>query len=808
MRSAASVLTPDASLSARAKTWDQSRTATATALAFPLESVLVGAMSIVLMSFLYSGVGGAGVGEIGVPGNDSSYHIRMASLLPTHGFVAEFPWLRFAWFREAGSDFVSHHTGFHVLLYPFVAAAEALGADAMTGGRWATTAFFAVVLILINGLLRLGNVPLRWLWIALLLVLPEHFFFRHALVRAIAPSLMLQLAVVAALLARRPVTVALCAAAYNHLYLGAVMFSPVILLAYAAAHLTAPGEPRRTALRMCAAGVIGWIAGVLTYPYVAGMREFLWLQVFGTGLTPDIEVGVEWSAYGNVWDFATRMCGPLLAVWCAALVLRLRSGPPLSPSELTLLFLHLGFLLLTLKARRFIEYWPAYALLSAAWMAAPPIRAWLRLAESAQWTTLRNAGIGGAALLGLGAIAAFAWWATRPVRADVLSLGLALAALAAGAAVVQVLSRPEGRWLRRLPVAAAAVLAAAGTASAAVMTRANALRHARDELRCPYDLAAIRDMMGFIRAHSAAGDVIFTDDWDTFPVFFYHNTHNHYVVGLDPKFTHARRPDLWERYVRITRGQVPHESRIRRTAVDGSVSFDPIRVELADIRCHFGAKWVICDRDHRALAAALSRAPALAELVYPVTNYAESRDAPYLVFRIRGEDEPLPAVRQLTAQDIGDVAFLSELPPIHSEQGWGELRTDRSVGGGPLRVGGRTYLRGIGTHAPSRIEYHVPQGYDTFEAMVGVDASQGAAGTVVLRVEVDGVECFRSPLVRGGAEPLAVRVPVRGGSRLTLLSGATDDGDTSDHVNWAFARLTRSGETAVGDDHVERKGPE
>lgn len=806
MSIAASVLVRDAALPRSADARRTLLVARAPAMAYWIESLLVGAISVALMSFLYSGSGGPNGTEVGVPGNDSSYHIRMAAMLPTHGLVGQFPWLQFAWFRDAGEAFVSHHYGFHLLLMPFVLVAEALGADAMTGGRWATTGFFAIVLALINGLLRLGNVPLRWLWISLLLVLPEHFFFRHALVRAIAPSLMLQLAVVAALLARRPVALAVCVAAYNHLYLGAVMFSPVILLAFAAAHLASAGDDRRRALWLCAAGAIGWLAGVLTYPYFAGMREFLWLQVFGTGLTPDIEVGVEWSSYGNVWDFATRMCGPLLAIWCTALVLRLRSGPPLSPTELTLLFLHLGFLLLTLKARRFIEYWPAYALLSAAWLSAPPIRAWLHPAQASRWAGFRGPVIGVIALAGIGLVAFFAWRAGRPGGSDVLLLGAALAALVGGIACLQALLQAEGRALRRVLVAAAALAAAGGTASAAVMLRADALRHARDELRCPYDLAAIRDMMGFIKAQSAPGEVIFTDDWDTFPVFFYHNTHNHYVVGLDPKFTHARRPDLWERYVRITRAQVPHEGRVKRHGADGSVSYEPIRVELADIRRFFGARWVICDRDHRGLAAALARAPALAELAYPVKNYADVHDAPYVVFRIRREDETLPAESALSARELGDVVFLGDLAPTHSEQGWGELRVDRSVAGGPIRIGGMTYLRGLGTHAPSRIEFRIPDGYDTFEAVVGIDASQSAAGSVVVRVEVDGVERFRSSLLRGGAEPLTVQVPIGVGRTLSLFSDATNDGDTSDHVNWAFARLLRTVDSADVDP-TDRKGP-
>ena len=54
-------------------------------------------------------------------------------------------------------------------------------------------------------------------------------------------------------------------------------------------------------------------------------------------------------------------------------VLRLRSPEPLSARSLGLLLLNLAFLVLTLKGRRFIEYWPVFALINAADLA--PFRA-------------------------------------------------------------------------------------------------------------------------------------------------------------------------------------------------------------------------------------------------------------------------------------------------------------------------------------------------------------------------------------------------------------------------------------------------
>ena len=150
--------------------------------------------------------------------------------------------------------------------------------------------------------------------------------------------------------------------------------------------------------------------------------------------------------------------------------------------------------------------------------------------------------------------------------------------------------------------------------------------------KCRYNLSAIGDMMAFLEEDSQPGDVVFTDDWDMFPVYFCYNNRNHYVVGLHPPMTSTRRPDLWQRFVKITRGQTPADVSVDMPGDEHSTS---LHVVLEDIRDHFGARYVITDRSHKRLARKLNRATDLAELVYPPKTYDESRNAPYRVFRIK-----------------------------------------------------------------------------------------------------------------------------------------------------------------------------
>lgn len=531
---------------------------------------MVFAIGMAIMHFIYGGADG-------VPGHDSFYHIKMAAMLPEHGLLRDFPWLQCAYFTEQGHDFVSHHYGFHVLLAPFVHVSYRLTGDYLPGARWAMATFLGLSLVLVNSILVAGRVRWHWLWLLLFVFMPFQFFTRHAFVRAISPSLAFMLLIVLLMFRRRYVLAGLAVACYIHLYLGAVLYAPLLVGLYVLSSAIGARGDREMHWRLVLWTAVGWLIGILIHPYSNGMWEFLRLQVLGSGLSPDISVGREWKPYRDLWWFA-QMSGILLIVWAVTTCVRLRLGKPLSGCGLTLLLAHFMFLGLTFKARRFIEYWPVFCLLSSAFMAAP-------LLESVTaWCDRRiDKDKGNRAL-----------WIYRTVTLFIIGAVFAVLGLS-----------PQWKEIRRVA-------------------------------RCGYDLPAIREAMDFMRQHSEPGDIVFTDDWDIFPVYFYHNSHNYYIVGLDPKFTHARRPILWERYVKISRGEIP-------ATVSDEQQGEKFQVALEDVREHFGARFVVTNRDHKRLAGKLAARKDFAELVYPTTSYSEARNAPYLIFRVlkrNGQTEP------------------------------------------------------------------------------------------------------------------------------------------------------------------------
>jgi beta-galactosidase len=118
-------------------------------------------------------------------------------------------------------------------------------------------------------------------------------------------------------------------------------------------------------------------------------------------------------------------------------------------------------------------------------------------------------------------------------------------------------------------------------------------------------------------------------------------------------------------------------------------------------------------------------------------------------------------------------------------------RTDRSQGGRPLRLGGRTFTRGLGVHARSVLTYALGGSYTTFAATIGIDSEVGNGGSVVFRVVGDERTLYESPVMRGGDAPVPVSVDLAGVLLLRLEALEAENANIADHANWAEARLLK-----------------
>jgi hypothetical protein len=145
----------------------------------------------------------------------------------------------------------------------------------------------------------------------------------------------------------------------------------------------------------------------------------------------------------------------------------------------------------------------------------------------------------------------------------------------------------------------------------------------------------------------------------------------------------------------------------------------------------------------------------------------------------------------------GRAVFLSDVKPAeyrftpYLTTHW-ELQRDRNVAGGPLRLRGVEYPKGLGMHSKSEVRYHLEGKFRRFQAIAGLDDAAGDKGSVTFIVEVDGRRVFEST-------PQTLRDPVleigpldvSGAERLTLIVDYGDFGNIQDHANWCNPLLVR-----------------
>ena len=144
----------------------------------------------------------------------------------------------------------------------------------------------------------------------------------------------------------------------------------------------------------------------------------------------------------------------------------------------------------------------------------------------------------------------------------------------------------------------------------------------------------------------------------------------------------------------------------------------------------------------------------------------------------------------------GRVVYLSDLKPAgyrhvpFLDLSW-PYSVDRNLSGGPLRAGGKAYLKGIGMHSASRLTYSTGRRYGCFDAILAVDDAAAGQGSVRFRVFVDGVPKFTSETLRGGDPPLPISIDISNADRIDLVVDFADRADQWDHADWLDARFVQ-----------------
>ena len=298
-------------------------------------------------------------------GNDGYYHIKLAQVMRQNGLHPPFFWLPLTILNAR--DYYDHHFLYHMLLIPFTFG------DLRYGAKWASVIFPTLTFLVGWVLLRGQRVPLAWLWAMGFVAVSEAFLYRMSMPRAQALSLLMLLLALHLILMGRYRWLLPVGFAYVWLY-NAFPLLLAVVGAYIAAQWLLERRLIMAPLWYAAAG-IG--LGLIVNPYFPENIFFIYNH-----LAPKLvdatatKVGNEWYPY-RTWTLVENS-GPALGLFAAGIVALGLQSRRMTVSTATTLALTLLFGGMLLKSRRFVEYWPAFALLFCAFASAPLLKQWLK----------------------------------------------------------------------------------------------------------------------------------------------------------------------------------------------------------------------------------------------------------------------------------------------------------------------------------------------------------------------------------------------------------------------------------------------
>lgn len=528
--------------------------------------------------------------------NDSFYHAKMAQMILDNGILQQFPWL---YFTTLNQNFVDHHFLFHVILIPFIQIGKLftpgdVNAGIILGAKSAIV--LAISLFMGAFYLLLHHFKVRtWpLWILLLLAAPYDFFFRMHMVRVQSISLLVMLLGLWALFEQKYKLLGVLCFLYVTLY-GGFFFLPIFVGIYFVVHYLRKREFLWTPVFWAFGGMA---LGFLTSPYMLKTLGFLQQQVFETGLgyaKNDLNVGGEWRPYDTWYIFQMGMV--IFGLQFAAITWSFVKGLKQNSKSITIFLISIFFLILMWKSKRFVEYWPAFAVLSSAYLLRDEFA---RLSLKVSQLVTLTVSFAAIALLGNVVMTSkiFSQVSVQPgspaMKGIFAAIILIISVVSIGIFLYQeVRKKPEHSGY----VFVTALLALAFVTLPIISYKNFQLveRDISSDNQPNPQSAYIRGAENImncllVQGQAQKGDIVMTDDWDVFPLFFFYNSVNNYILGLDPVFMYEFNKGLYNQFANITIGSE--------------------RENLPEkIKNTFKAKFIVIDKYHNTFKGNVEESP-------------------------------------------------------------------------------------------------------------------------------------------------------------------------------------------------------
>lgn len=288
-----------------------------------------------------------------MPDNDGYYHIRMAEIMRLQGWKPDFPWLPLTILNPR--EYYDHHFLFHIALIPFTFG------DLRAGAKWAAVVFAALSFLSVWWLLRSQRVRWSGLWALGMLAVSSAFLYRMSITRAQSLSLLVLVLGLHWMLTGRHARLLGLGFVYVWLY-NAFPLLPVFAAVYAFSRWMIE---RRLDLRPVLYSSAGVLIGIFINPYFPADLIFIFRHLLPKlAETTSVRVGNEWYPYTTLQLLENSLLA-LAAFASGALALGLHDRRmDLRTAAGLLIALLTGLMLF--QSRRFVEYFPPFALIFAA----------------------------------------------------------------------------------------------------------------------------------------------------------------------------------------------------------------------------------------------------------------------------------------------------------------------------------------------------------------------------------------------------------------------------------------------------------
>jgi hypothetical protein len=443
------------------------------------------------------------------PDPDSFYHMKMAMLIRDGNLGQGFPWL--SDYTILGTAYTDQHLLYHIFLIPFIT----LFTPAI-GIKIATVFLGATLITIFFWLLKMEKIRFAWFY-SLLLLFIEPFTFRISLAKAPSVSIIFLLIALWCLFRFRAKFLFILSTLFVWTY-GGFMLTLIFAGLYGFVNVIFDLKKKRAGgllrkyfsngvslskrifagkeMVMILASFFGVVVGLVINPYFPDNLAYYWAQLVQIGIINYqniIGVGGEWYPY-SITELVPNTVF-LFLILLAALVMFFVTWKKQNSKSVTLLVLAVFFLALTLKSRRYVEYFVPFGMLFSAFALNPFLS-----------------------------------------KADVSKI---------------IKKIPSVYNSRKIIFTILLVYFVVTIPTIAIRD----LKQERNSFEngIPYD--KFESASNWLKNNTPEDSIVLHSDWDEFPILFYHNSHNRYIVGLDPTFMYVHDQDRYWKWVNITIGK-------------------------------------------------------------------------------------------------------------------------------------------------------------------------------------------------------------------------------------------------------------